>query len=224
VRHDRNHDESQDSFSRHPREGGDPVTLVLTSSDDATKATAKSLGSRLRGNDEQKQKPTKPDPEAIEHVARVLLRRYGVVCWRLLEREAAWLPPWRELLRVYHRLEARGELRGGRFIAGLSGEQFALPDAVATLRRVRQRADDGEIVCVSASDPLNLAGTVLAGDKVPRLPGARVAYRDGVPVAALVAGEITSFAKLSSDDTNAVRRQLLRTPEPSAIAAFAMPD
>ena len=77
---------------------------------------------------------------------------------------------------------------------------------------------------MSASDPLNLAGTVLAGDKVPRLPGARVAYRDGVPVAALVAGEITSFVELPSDDANAVRRQLLRAPEPSAIAAFAMPD
>src|SRR6185436_16314107 len=64
------------------------------------------------------------DADALEHVARILLRRYGVVCWRLLEREAAWLPPWRELLRVYHRLEARGEIRGGRFVAGVSGEQF----------------------------------------------------------------------------------------------------
>ena len=63
--------------------------------------------------------------EVLEHVARTLLRRYGVVAWRLLEREADWLPPWRELLRVYHRLEARGEIRGGRFIAGLAGEQFA---------------------------------------------------------------------------------------------------
>ncbi len=74
--------------------------------------------------------------DTLEHVARTLLRRYGVVCWRLLEREAAWLPPWRELLRMYQRLEARGEIRGGRFIAGLSGEQFALPDAIAALRRV----------------------------------------------------------------------------------------
>src|SRR5690606_10805211 len=84
----------------------------------------------------------RPDPEAVEHVARVLLRRYGVVGWRILEREAAWLPPWRELLRVYHRLEARGEVRGGRFIEGLSGEQFALPDAIAPLRRMRNRPAD----------------------------------------------------------------------------------
>ena len=76
-------------------------------------------------------------PEAIEHAARKLLQRYGVVFWRLLEREADWLPPWRELLRVYRRLEARGEIRGGRFVAGFSGEQFALPDAVGKLRRRR---------------------------------------------------------------------------------------
>ena len=76
--------------------------------------------------------------EALEHIARVLLRRYGVVFWRLLAREADWLPPWRELLRVYHRLEARGEIRGGRFVAGVAGEQFALPEALALLREVRK--------------------------------------------------------------------------------------
>ena len=82
----------------------------------------------------------------LEHVARILLRRYGVVFWRLLEREAAWLPPWRELLRVYRRLEARGEIRGGRFVAGLSGEQFALPEAIPLLREVRRRPHDGALV------------------------------------------------------------------------------
>src|SRR4029079_14071869 len=72
--------------------------------------------------------------EEVEHVARALLRRYGVVFWRLIEREASRLPPWRELLRVYRRLESRGEIRGGRFVAGFSGEQFALPDAIGLLR------------------------------------------------------------------------------------------
>ena len=78
--------------------------------------------------------------DAIEHVARTLLRRYGVVFWRLLEREAPWLPPWRDLLRVYRRLESRGEIRGGRFVAGFSGEQFALPEAIGTLREVAAAA------------------------------------------------------------------------------------
>jgi ATP-dependent Lhr-like helicase len=150
----------------------------------------------------------------------VLLRRYGVVCWRLLEREAAWLPSWRELLRVYHRLEARGEVRGGRFVAGLTGEQFALPEAVAALRQVRRRAADGEALVVSANDPLNLAGTVLPGAKVPRLAGARVLYRDGIAQAALVAGEFQALATLSADDEQAFRRALLREPDPFDFAAM----
>src|SRR6478735_6600199 len=156
---------------------------------------------------------TRPEPEAIEHVARTLLRRYGVVCWRMLEREAAWLPSWRELLRVYHRLEARGEIRGGRFVSGLSGEQFALPEAIAALRAVRKRAHDGTLVSVSALDPLNLVGTVLTGDKVPRLLGARVLYRDGVVVATWVAGKLDWQADASLDEQRLWRRTLLREPE-----------
>jgi ATP-dependent Lhr-like helicase len=165
------------------------------------------------------QKP-KLEPDAIEHIARTLLRRYGVVCWRLLEREAAWLPPWRELLRTYHRLEARGEIRGGRFVAGLSGEQFALPEAVGALRQVRKQTPDGVLLALSASDPLNLVGTVLPGTKVPRLPGARIVYRDGIALASLVAGNIDMLAALSPDDERNVRRTLLREPESILAAQF----
>ncbi|GAA4870578.1 DEAD/DEAH box helicase [Luteimonas vadosa] len=163
------------------------------------------------------------DPEMVEHVARILLRRYGVVCWRMLEREAPWLPPWRELLRVYHRLEARGEIRGGRFVAGLSGEQFALPEAVASLRAIRKRPPDGALVAVSARDPLNLVGTVLPGEKVPRIAGARVLFRDGITVARLVSGEVELLAALSPDDARTARRRLLREPEPLSPASSAMP-
>ena len=152
----------------------------------------------------------KSDPEMLEHVARVLLRRYGVVCWRLLEREAPWLPPWRELLRVYQRLEARGELRGGRFIAGVVGQQFALPEAVASLRAVRKRAHDGAMIAISASDPLNLLGGIIAGEKVPRQPGARLLLRDGVPIASFVAGEMRALVELSPTDEQAARAILLR--------------
>lgn len=157
--------------------------------------------------------PTRPEPEASEHIARTLLRRYGVVCWRLLEREASWLPPWRELLRVYHRLEARGEIRGGRFVAGLSGEQFALPGAVGALRQVRKHAPDGVLLALSASDPLNLVGTVLPGTKVPRLPGGRVLYRDGIALATLVAGRIDLLTTLAPDEERNARRVLLHEPE-----------
>jgi ATP-dependent Lhr-like helicase len=156
---------------------------------------------------------TRLEPEAIEHVARTLLRRYGVVCWRMLDREAAWLPSWRELLRVYHRLEARGEIRGGRFVSGLSGEQFALPEAIAALRQVRKREPDGVLVSLSALDPLNLVGTLLPGSKVPRQLGARIVLRDGIVLGTLVAGIVDFPALLSADDERAVRKALLREPD-----------
>ena len=123
------------------------------------------------------------DPATLEHIAMTLLRRYGVMFWRLLEREASWMPAWRELLPVYHRLEARGEIRGGRFVAGLSGEQFALPEAIPLLRDMRRRPHDGALVCLSGIDPLNLCGTLLPGYKVPALAGNRILFRDGLPVA-----------------------------------------
>lgn len=130
------------------------------------------------------------DPATLEHIALTLLRRYGVFFWRLLEREAAWLPSWRELLPAYHRLEARGEIRGGRFVAGFSGEQFALPEAIPLLREVRRRGHDGGLVCISGADPLNVCGTLLPGDKVPALSGNRILFRDGLPVATIIAGKI----------------------------------
>jgi len=153
-----------------------------------------------------------PRNDDVEHIARVLLRRYGVVCWRLLEREAQWLPPWRDLLREYQRLEARGEIRGGRFIAGVVGQQFALPEAVAALRSVRKRARDGAMIAVSAADPLNLMGGIVPGDKVPRQPGARLLWRDGLPVATLVAGEFMALPALPAADEHAARVALLRDP------------
>ncbi|QBF28168.1 DEAD/DEAH box helicase [Pseudomonas tructae] len=135
-------------------------------------------------------KPGAKRDEDLEHLARTLLRRYGVICWRLLEREADWLPSWRELLRCYHRLEAHGEIRGGRFIGGLAGEQFALPEAVALLREVRRRPLDGSLVAISACDPLNLVGSLLPGSKVPAVSANRLLYLDGVPVATLIAGKV----------------------------------
>jgi ATP-dependent Lhr-like helicase len=167
--------------------------------------------------------PGKPDADALEHVARVLLRRYGVVCWRLLAHEAEWLPPWRELLRVCQRLEARGEIRGGRFIAGISGEQFALPEAIAALRSVRQRAPDGAFVCVCGADPLNLVGSLLAGDKVPRLVGSRVLYRDGVPIAKRVAGQSVLLEAVNAADEHAILLRLLRGRDGSVPAMSTAP-
>ncbi|WP_454828901.1 DEAD/DEAH box helicase [Pseudoxanthomonas wuyuanensis] len=158
-------------------------------------------------------------PEAIEHIARTLLRRYGVVCWRLLEREAAWLPPWRDLMRVYQRLEARGEIRGGRFITGIPGEQFALPDAVGLMRQVRRRPPDGGFVRLSAADPANLLGSLIAGSRVPRVPGARVLYRDGVPVATYAGGQVEFLMALSAGEQQFASRALVSDTAPGAYAA-----
>jgi ATP-dependent Lhr-like helicase len=128
----------------------------------------------------------------------------------LLAHEAEWLPPWRQLVRVFHRLEARGDIRGGRFIAGISGEQFALPEAIAALRATRQRVLDGSFVCVSGADPLNVVGSLLAGDKVPHVAGARVLYRDGVPVARRVAGQIVLTGTFPAAEEHAIRSMLMR--------------
>ncbi|HEY9254649.1 MAG TPA: ATP-dependent DNA helicase, partial [Stenotrophomonas sp.] len=150
--------------------------------------------------------------EAVEHVVRTLLRRYGVLCWRLLEREAAWLPPWRELLRVCQRLEARGELRGGRFIEGLSGEQFALPEAIGLLRQARRDGPAQQWLSVSACDPANLLGSVLPGERVPRVPGNRVLYLDGLPVAAWVADKFVALPALTPGHEAQAREQLSARP------------
>ncbi|WP_312408123.1 Lhr family helicase [Pseudomonas rhodesiae] len=145
--------------------------------------------------------------ETLEHVAMTLLRRYGVVFWRLLEREADWLPSWRELLRTFHRLEARGEIRGGRFVSGLAGEQFALPEAIPLLREVRRRPHDGRLVAVCGADPLNLVGTLLPGNKVPALSGNRIVYRDGLPAAVRVGSK---QQLLVEEDQLAVQEKLIR--------------
>jgi ATP-dependent helicase Lhr and Lhr-like helicase len=123
------------------------------------------------------------DAPAVESIAWTLLRRYGVVFRRVLAREAA--VPWRELARVYRRLEARGEIRGGRFVAGFSGEQFALSDAVERLREVRRTSPDDRLVTLSAADPLNLTGIITPGERIRIAAGNRIVYLRGVPVSAM---------------------------------------
>jgi len=166
----------------------------------------------------QNAKGGKTDPEQVEHIVRTLLKRYGLICWRLVAREASWLPPWRELLRVCHRLEARGEIRGGRFIAGLTGEQFALPEAIAPLRAIRNKPRDGSLVSVCGADPLNLVGHLLAGARVPNLANARVLYRDGAPIATLVAGEFTALEAMDEGAQWAAKKRLLHGEPESAVA------
>ena len=118
---------------------------------------------------------------ATEATCWMLLNRYGVVFRDLLARESN-LPKWRDLQLAFRRLEARGEIRGGRFIDGFLGEQFALPVAVESLRAARRMAPSGEMVVVSAADPLNLVGIIVPGERVAAISGRTVSYRDGVAV------------------------------------------
>ena len=149
----------------------------------------------------------------VEHIARTLLRRYGVVFWRLLEREAAWLPPWRDLLRVYRRLEARGEIRGGRFVAGFSGEQFALPEAVGLLREVRRQETSGAWVSRVRRRPAQPRRHPDArAAKLAALTGNRLLYRDGVPIAVLAAGDVQFLETLDAAAEWEGRKTLLRGP------------
>ena len=130
--------------------------------------------------------PAKPE-DRLESWAWQLLRRYGVVFRDLTTRESA-APSWWELVPLLRRLEARGELRGGRFVSGVAGEQYALPEAVEALRRPRE---DDDWLIVSAADPLNLEGMLNDRPRVPAIRGNRLLYRNGRLLGALQGGETT---------------------------------
>ena len=166
-----------------------------------------------------------PPPDHVERWARLLLQRYGVIFRALLEREHA--PPWRELLREYRRLEARGEVRGGRFVQRHAGEQFALPEAVPLLRserRSERRAamqSEANEVCLSACDPLNLLGTLLPGERIAATPSNLVLFRDGLPLAALEGGKVRVFESLEDGAAERIGARLRRGPSTFAHAEKA---
>ena len=157
--------------------------------------------------------------EAVEVQARALLERYGVIFGRLLARETN-AASWRELTRVYRRLEARGEIRGGRFVTGVSGEQFALPDAVDRLREVRRSGRDGRLLTISAVDPLNLTGILTSGERVRATIGTRLVYRDGVPLAALEGDYIRPLAEIEPASAGAVASALMGRHVPAVTSGF----
>jgi ATP-dependent Lhr-like helicase len=161
--------------------------------------------------------PSEPKDRVLAY-AWVLLNRYGVVFKRLLARETN-APAWRDLLLVYRRLEARGEIRGGRFVAGMSGEQFALPGAVGQLRAIRKSERAGRLISISAADPLNLTGIVTPGDRVPALKGNRVLFEDGIPLLALIAGEATPIGGLDPSRIAELKPSLIRRPLAAGLRA-----
>ncbi|MBI4408293.1 MAG: ATP-dependent DNA helicase, partial [Gemmatimonadetes bacterium] len=156
---------------------------------------------------------------AVQAYAWALLRRYGVVFRKLVLREAG-APPWRELALCYRRLEARGEIRGGRFVAGFSGEQFALPDAVPQLRAARREKPAGRLLALSAADPLNLTGIVTPGERIAAVTRSRILFRDGVPIAAKEAGQLRLLTELNGERRDEIERALVRRNLPPLVRAY----
>jgi ATP-dependent Lhr-like helicase len=147
---------------------------------------------------------------AADHIARVLLRRYGVVFRKLLERETG-LPPWRKLFYVYRRMEARGEILGGRFVSGFAGEQFALEGADDLLQgSARNPAVDR--VAISATDPLNLLVFVALEERIPALSSNRVLFELGVPVAVQTGREVRFLKEVSDNSRWVIHSTLSRHP------------
>jgi ATP-dependent Lhr-like helicase len=151
----------------------------------------------------------------IDSACRMLLRRYGVVFRDLLERETT-APRWRDLLGVFRRMEARGEVRGGRFLSGFGGEQFALPEALESLRAMRQSSLTGEEIAVAAADPMNLAGIVVPGDRIAAVPGRKVVFVDGVCAP-------TMAAKVSHDETLLLQDSVLFSDPVSSMSPLEQP-
>jgi ATP-dependent helicase Lhr and Lhr-like helicase len=160
-----------------------------------------------------------PEEDVAEAIAWQLLRRYGVVFRRLVQRENV-LAPWRDILRVYRRLEARGEIRGGRFVGGFSGEQYALPEAIGLLRSTRREQGEGELVAISGADPLNLVGILTPGDAVSAITTNRVLYRDGVPIM-VKEGEGERFlVEIPREERDVLRAALLRRRPAPLVRAY----
>jgi len=166
-------------------------------------------------------KPPIADDQVAEAIAWQLLRRYGVVFRRLMQRETL-LAPWRDILRVYRRLEARGEIRGGRFVGGFSGEQYALPEAIGLLRSTRREQGADELIAVSGADPLNLVGILTPGDAVPALTTNRILFRDGVPIVVKEGeGKGERFlVDVPADERDILRGALLRRRPAPLVRAY----
>jgi ATP-dependent Lhr-like helicase len=160
--------------------------------------------------------------EAVEHAATTLLRRYGIVARAVLAREPL-MPAWRELVRVYRRLEARGEIRGGRFVEPLGGEQFALTEAVTALRKMRHQRSEDEWLVISAADPLNLQTLGNADKKVAAIGANRIVYHAGVPVAAALGSRIEALRMLDARERQEVQSVLESRPAGGSSTRMRLP-
>lgn len=152
---------------------------------------------------------TEASAEELETIAWALLRRYGVVFRKLVERENL-VPAWRDMVRQFRTMEARGQIRGGRFVEGVWGEQFALPEAITELRNVKKREEKNKLVTISAADPLNLTGLLTPGHRIPAYTGNRILYRDGIPLAVLESKEVRFLEEPDAKEKWALQNALVQ--------------
>jgi ATP-dependent Lhr-like helicase len=177
------------------------------------------LGTQASGGQQSDDEHAEDARTQLEAIALKLLQRYGVVFRKILDRESISVP-WRDLLRVLRRLEARGEIRGGRFLAGFSGEQFATSEAVQLLRSIRRAPAEGLMISVSAADPLNLLGIVVPTGRLAPSASNRVLYRDGAPIALMEAKEIRFLVEMTPAEQWQARQALLRRHVPPKVRAY----
>jgi len=163
--------------------------------------------SLLYNSDGEAEKPR----EDIEKIAWAMLRRYGILFRKLVEKENL-APPWRDLVRVLRTLEARGQIRGGRFVEGVWGEQFALPEAIVELRSNKKEDKSGVLISISASDPLNLTNIITPGRRIPSFSGNRILYKDGIPIAAIESKEVYFMIEPEEGERWMQQEALVRQP------------
>jgi ATP-dependent Lhr-like helicase len=161
-----------------------------------------------------------PDQAKLATVCEALLLRYGVVFRAVVERESM-TPPWRFLLRYLRRMEDRGEVHGGRFVDGFSGEQFALPEAVGLLRNIEGRPPARQLIVINAADPLNLGGIITPGAKTAARPANRILLSDGIPAARIQGDELElldSERPVSHAEAERFLRSVHQLPNPASVA------
>ena len=159
------------------------------------------------------------EQKRMESIARILLQRYGVLFRKLVEREP-YAPAWRELVRVLRLMEARGEIRGGRFVVGVWGEQYALSEAVAELRAVRREEKKGALISVSAADPLNLTGIITPGRRISSIFTNRILYLDGIPVAVKEGKEISYLIEVDDAEKWKLQNALIQRKVSPRLRAY----
>jgi ATP-dependent helicase Lhr and Lhr-like helicase len=166
-------------------------------------------------------RPTRTVPDDsyahVEPIARTLLLRHGVVFRKVLDREEG-IPSWRELLYIYRRLEARGEISGGRFVQGFAGEQFALPEALALLKNIRKQEKTAELTVLSTTDPLNLTGIITPGERIASSSNQRLVYRDGIPVAYSSRNTFHYLQDFDAEQQNQLKVALLKKCAPGSLS------